>query len=232
MELKWKHPFTAIISGPTSSGKSTFIKKFLTQLDHMVDTTLSEVVYCAPAISQSDLSETGRNVKYHEGIPDMEMFSDQQPRVIILDDMMREADERVVDWFSKGSHHCNHSVVSKRTNNLLIRFNLCFDFYQIFITQNIFNQGKGRRDISLNAHYIVAMKSPRDRSQIIHLARQIYPENTAFIREIFSDATSTSYGYLLFDLTQTTPDHLRYRTNIFPNDEPKYIVYVPKNFSV
>lgn len=76
------------------------------------------------------------------------------------------------------------------------------------------------------------MKSPRDRSQITHLARQIYPENTAFIKEIFADATLKSYGYLLFDLTQTTPEHLRYRTNIFPTDEPKYIVYVPKNFTI
>lgn len=98
--------------------------------------------------------------------------------------------------------------------------------------QNIFSQGKGRQDISLNAHYITLMKSPRDRSQITHLARQIYPENVAFIKEIFSDATAASYGYLLFDLTQTTPDHLRYRTNIFPVDNPKFIVYVPKHFSL
>lgn len=78
------------------------------------------------------------------------------------------------------------------------------------------------------------MKSPRarDRSQIIHLGRQIYPENSAFIKEIFSDATSKSYRYLLFDLTQTTPDHLRYRSNIFPDDDPKYIVYVPNFFSI
>lgn len=105
-------------------------------------------------------------------------------------------------------------------------------YTQIFITQNIFNQGKGRRDISLNAHYIVLMKSPRDRSQIINLGKQVYPENSAFIKEIFNGATSKSYGYLVFDLTQTTPDHLRYRTNIFPDDNPKYVVYVPKNFCI
>lgn len=111
MDLKWKHPFTAILSGPTSSGKSTYIKKFLKHLDHMVDTKLTEIMYCAPSISQIDLTETGQNVKYHEGIPDMDTFSDQQPRLIILEDYMREINDQVVDWFTKGSHHCNHSVV-------------------------------------------------------------------------------------------------------------------------
>lgn len=105
MELKWKHPFTAIISGPTSSGKSTFIKKFLMHIEHMVDTSVTEI------ISQTDLSQVAKNVRNYEGIPDVEMFTDQKPRLVILDDMMREADDRVVDIFTKGSHHCNHSVV-------------------------------------------------------------------------------------------------------------------------
>lgn len=88
------------------------------------------------------------------------------------------------------------------------------------------------RDISLNCHYIVAYKSPRDRGQISALARQICPGNAKYINEIFEDATRLPYGYLVFDLTQTTPDHLRYRTNIFPDDDPAYIVYAPKNFQV
>lgn len=112
MELKWKHPFTAIVSGPTSSGKSTFIKKFLSHITHMVDTPITEIIYCAPAISQADLSNVCGNIRNFEGIPDVEMFSDQKPRLVILDDMMREADDRVVDIFTKGSHHCNHSVVN------------------------------------------------------------------------------------------------------------------------
>lgn len=142
MALKWKHPFTAIISGPTSSGKSTFIQKFLVNLDHMVDTKLTEVIYCAPAISQMDLSETGKNMKYHEGIPDMEMFSDQQPRLVILDDMMREADNRVVDWFTKGSHHCNHSIVSTILNNYLFYFYFCFRFTRFSLRRTFLTKEK------------------------------------------------------------------------------------------
>ncbi|KAG8229448.1 hypothetical protein J437_LFUL005553 [Ladona fulva] len=47
---------------------------------------------------------------------------------------MMEIDASIVNLFTKGAHHWNLSV--------------------IFITQNLFHQGKGRRDISLNSHYI------------------------------------------------------------------------------
>lgn len=94
------------------------------------------------------------------GVPDIEQFTPLKPRLVILDDLMREADKNVVDLFTKGSHHFNISVM--------------------FVTQNIFNQGIGKRDISLNAHYIVCFKNPRDRQQILTLARQVYPEKSTF----------------------------------------------------
>lgn len=145
-------------------------------------------------------------------LPSAALFADKKHRLVIIDDMMRESDESVVDLFTKHSHHLSASV--------------------IFICQNIFHRNKGQRDISLNSHYIIAYKNPRDRSQITSLARQISPGNTAYISEIFNDATSAPYGYLLLDLTQTTPDHLRNRTNIFPDDDPSNVIYVPKNFSI
>lgn len=74
----------------------------------------------------------------------------------------------------------------------------------------------------------MAFKNPRDRQQILHLSRQVYPTNPRFIQEAFTDATTEPFGYLLFDLTQTTPDNLRFRTNIFVDDRPQNIVYVPK----
>lgn len=48
MVLKWEHPFTAILAGPTSCGKSTFVKKFLSEITVMVDTFFFEVIYCLP----------------------------------------------------------------------------------------------------------------------------------------------------------------------------------------
>lgn len=206
--MQWQHPFTAIIAGPTSSGKSWFIKQFLKEMAHLINANVEEIIYCIPEGQVTDTEMT--YTKLYEGIPDVTMFADLKPRLVILDDLMREANGDVVDLFTKGSHHYNLSV--------------------IFVTQNIFNQGKGRRDISLNAHYIVCFKNPRDKQQILHLSKQIFPENPKYIQEAYNDATSKPYGYLLFDLRQTTPDIIRYRTNIFQSDTSSNIVYVPKNF--
>lgn len=147
------------------------------------------------------------DIQYRQGLPDTSEFTGLTPTLIILDDLMRESGGSVVDIFTKGSHHRNLSV--------------------FYITQNIFHQGKGQRDISLNAHYIIYFKNPRDMSQISHLARQLYPRNTKFIQEAYDDATSRPHGYLLFDLKQDTPDMYRIRTNVLPEEQPT-IVYQPK----
>lgn len=204
MDPKWKHPFAAIIAGPSGCGKTQFVLKFLKNLDKLSDTKFVEVVWYY-AEYQQWYSEY-RWIRFEEGLPKAN-FPDLRPRLVIIDDLMRESNEKVVDLFTKGCHHKNISV--------------------FFITQNLFHQGKGQRDISLNAHYIVYFKNPRDRAQIQHLARQLYPENPKFLQEAYNDATSVPHGYLLIDLKQNTDDNYRYRTNIFPSEGFQQ-VYVPK----
>lgn len=172
----------------------------------MVDTRLHEIIYCLP--DDQPIDPYFRKFRVVRGIPEPQLFKDLQPRLVIIDDLMSETNSDIVDLFTKGSHHFNASVM--------------------YITQNIFNQGKGSRTMSLNTHYIVAFKNPRDRVQIQTLSRQVSPDNTRYIHEAYKDATNCAYGYLLFDLKQTTPDLYRYRTNIFPGDDPASVVYVPK----
>ena len=152
--------------------------------------------------------ETTSNIE--RVFPDSSDYSDDpRPKLIIVDDLMSESPSGCViaNLFTKGSHHNNLSV--------------------IFVTQNIFHQGKGMREISLNTHYMVIFRNPRDRAQIQHLSRQVCPDEPRFLQEAYHDATSKPYGYLLLDLKQETPDNCRYRTSIFPDDEYTY-VYVPK----
>ena len=49
----------------------------------------------------------------------------------------------------------------------------------------------------------------------------------AFVQEAFADATASPYGYLLIDLKQNTPDDMRLRTSVLPDDAHQW-VYVPK----
>ena len=82
----------------------------------------------------------------------------------------------------------------------------------IYLVQNLFSRNKESRTISLNTQY---------------MAKQMYPGRVKFIQEAFADATSTPYGYLLVDLKQDTPEDLRLRTLILPDDVVQY-VYMPK----
>ena len=89
-------------------------------------------------------------------------------------------DNRIVNLSTKGSHHRNLSV--------------------IYIAQNLFHQGKGTRSISLNSHYLVLFKNPRDKLQILTLAKQMYPGRTDFFLKQYEEAVRRPHGYLLIDL--------------------------------
>lgn len=208
MDTRWKHPWTAVISGPTGCGKTYFVKKFFKYMREMTDVPFERILFYYSEW-QPGYTEYGDKIEFREGLPQSADYSnDIRPKLVVIDDLMREASNNtVVDLFTKGSHHKNLSV--------------------IFITQNLFHQGHGQRDISLNANYIVVFKNPRDRAQIQHLARQVCPENPRFLQEVYFDATAVPHGYLLLDLKQSTPDNCRFRACIFPDDQYHY-VYVPR----
>ena len=146
------------------------------------------------------------NVEFHDGLPDLIIFDGKSRTLLVLDDLMTSRDDRVVDLFTKISHHRNLSVV--------------------YLTQNIFYKNKQSRTLSLNSHYLVLFKNARDASQVANLARQMYPGKSAFMIEAFKNATSAPYGFLLIDLKQETEDQLRLRTGLFPGDD--LFVYVRK----
>ena len=53
----------------------------------------------------------------------------------------------------------------------------------------------------------------------------MFPSQGQYVSESFKSATERPHGYLLFDLTQDTPDNLRLRTEIFPGEQQT--VFVP-----
>ena len=79
--------------------------------------------------------------------------------------MKGERDSVIAKLFTKKSHHGNLSV--------------------IYIVQNLFHQSKDHRIISLNASYIVLTKNVRDASQVIQLAKQIYPHNVKYLQILY-----------------------------------------------
>ena len=95
------------------------------------------------------------------------------------------------------------------------------------IVQNLFSKNKEQRCINLNSHYMVLFKNPRDSSQIVHLAKQMYPNNVKVMQDAYKLATAEPWSYLLVDLKQDPPEHLRLKGEIFQG-QGRQTVYVPR----
>ena len=104
-----------------------------------------------------------------------------------------------MNLFTRGSHHHKLSV--------------------IYIVQNLFHQGKGSCNISLNNHYLVLFNNPRDKLQILTLAKQMYAGQTDFFLNQYEEAVKRPFGYLLIDLKTATQDNCRLVTNVLPSEE-------------
>ena len=92
----------------------------------------------------------------------------------------------------------------------------------IFLTQNLFHQGKHSREISLNSDYLVLFKNPRGASIVTNLARQMF--DSEFIKSAYKEATSQKpFSYLFVDLRQDTKDILRFRSDIFETVSTVYL---------
>ena len=203
-----KHPFTCLICGPTQSGKTEFTFKLLKTLETMVSPVPDRVIWCYGEY-QEKLKNLPSNVLLSDSIANaLDQIDRTKRNLLILDDMMDEAGNanEVSELFTKGSHHRNLSVV--------------------LIVQNMFHQGKKMRTISLNAHYLVLFKNPRDASQIRHLANQLFPGKSKYLVDSYMQATSRPHGYLLLDLTQSTCDKRRVLSDVLPGEDGFF--YLPK----
>lgn len=196
MDFRLFNDRTMCIAGPSQSGKTTFLKQLLSQRAHLFKLPFERVIWCY-GIYQHQLHNDLRQQGYqlHSGIPSIE---DLKPYdLIVLDDLLNESDSSkdLTKMFTQTAHHLP-----------------CF---VIFVAQNLFPKGKDARTRSLNTHYYVIFKNPRDKSQIEVLARQMSPSKSKALISIFEDATQQPYGYLFIDFTQECDERYRFRTNIF-----------------
>ena len=201
--IPFQNPTTMILSGCTGSGKTTWLMKLLKHKDEMFESKIEHIFYHY-GVWQDVFQELEQKqgVHFYHGLPSS---SSDYPKhsLIILDDLQDQVVncKLVEQFFTRGSHHNEWTV--------------------IYLTQNLFYQGKCSRNIALNAHYTVLFKNPRDIQQIAFLGRQL--GNTELIKEAYKDATTPPYGYLVIDLSPHSSSEYRYRTHVFPGEYP--IVY-------
>lgn len=212
MDVRFKTPANFYISGQSQTGKSYLVRQLLYNLNDLFDPVPSKIVYRFSEHQEvfHDMAQEIPNISFVKGFPDnvYDILEGYKNSLVIIDDLMSECskDQRVSDLFTRGSHHRGISVM--------------------YLTQNLFPPGKQPRTISLNSHYMILFKNPRDSLGIATLARQMYRKNVNYLLESFDDATCKPFGYILLDLHPTTAENLRLRTNILPNE--RQIVYIKR----
>ena len=220
--LSLKTPFNMIISGCSGSGKTTKLSKLLQYRDILFNNVTENVIffYNEWQVAYDSLKSMKLVNKFVKGIPPQDKmldmlsnnifdgYSSQGHQLLIFDDLVSEIqDDLMSKLFTVYGHHRNVSI--------------------ILVSQALFNPSVNKFNLlQQNTHYLMFVKNPRDNSKVIYLAKQFSPYNINWVVQAFQDATNLAYGYIFFDFVQSTPEKLRLRTNIFPDELPMK-VYVP-----
>ena len=148
-------------AGPLGCGKTQLVHEMLTG-EHVYQRTPARIVYCYGVWQPSFAGMKKKDIRFHQGIPTPshlgQWFEGRGSDILVLDDLMEEGgnDKRVLDLFTKDSHHRNVTV--------------------LYLTQDLFPPGKFAKTINRNAHYVIAFKNPRDRTGMRNLALQAFPD--------------------------------------------------------
>lgn len=199
-EIQFKSPVTMMLSGCTRSGKTTFIKRLLENLN--VFDKMPERIYYFYGIYSPAFQTKSERINFIEGLPDdftTYMNNNRSHTLIVIDDLQKEVSDSsaVEKLFTRESHHRNLSVC--------------------LLLQNIFYQGKIMRTLALNSHVIILFKNPRSNSQLRILQSQL---GLKHLLEAYNDIMKTPYSYLVVDCSPDADPRYQLRTHVFPGEVP------------
>ena len=187
-----RHPSSVIVAAPSGSDKTQLMETLLKEKT-IFQQPPKKIVY-AYDIWQPRFERMKKNgVHFYKGIPDTLMLDKWFPKggVLVLDDLMEEGgqDKRVLDLFTKDSHHRNITV--------------------FYLTQDLFPPGKYSKTINRNAHYYIAFKNPRDQTGIRNLLMQMCPMKWRSVLRLYNRITARPFGYLMVDVHPASDDRYR-----------------------
>ena len=232
-------PFSMVISGPSSAGKSTLVGHILTNSSCIVfpegHNKFDQVFIIYRSLQplyqkwQTQLENIVVTLIPETNCPSTEeveeMLDGSKNVLFIFDDISTsncdaKLQTLLQNLFSRLRHHKNISVC--------------------LLVQTLYDSKGGvLRFLHRNASYIVLFKFPRDVSQLRSLISQMFAladkKQYKSILCSLQNALSEPYSYLFFDCSQQCPDPLRVRQNIvrekfphkswiiaFPHDVEKY----------
>ena len=112
-----RQPSSVIIAGPLCSGKTELVEQWLRYLN-VFQVKPHKIVYAYDRWQpRFDRMQKKDGIHFHRGLPDpcqlTQWFGRTRGGVLVLDDLMEEGgqDKRVLDLFTKDSHHRNITVL-------------------------------------------------------------------------------------------------------------------------
>ena len=177
------------------AGKTQYILNLIKHRDLVIEPNVKRVIYSYK--KYQPIFDTVPGIEFVQG--QNYQLDRSIPTLLIIDDQMNDCNSNISDLFAVGAHHDNCSI--------------------IFVSQVLFFQDKAYRNACQNAMYLILFRSPRSKSQIGHLARQMFSGKKAEnMIHAFEDATSTPFSNLIVDCRADTPDIMRLKANILPDE--------------
>jgi len=203
MSFQFHIPSSILVVGPSGCGKTVFTEKLLVDNKHLFETKPTQIHYWYGAWQDRFKNMQAKGIQFHEGIPEYQDLVQWFPKsggILVLDDLMDEGsgDKRVLDLFTKHSHHQNVSV--------------------LYLCQDMFPVGKYAKSISRNAHYIVAFKNPRYQLGVRNVLLQSFPSEWKDCLDTFQHVTARPFGYMVMDLHPASSDQHRLYARVLKDE--------------
>jgi hypothetical protein len=181
------------ILGKTGSGKSSFIRNLIKYRDFIFTEKVTRIVYVYK-FYHDYFNELSDIIEFVGEIP-----TDIRPEghnLLLIDDALEEKFDEIASWFLRSARHSKTTVV--------------FVYQSVFVPNS-----QGFKSIVNNTDIFVFTYLPKSRYQLGILFRQFFgtKQEASNALIIYNEAMRTKYGYLIFDVRQST--RYQFRCNIF-----------------
>ena len=203
-DVRFFLPSNMLAVGPTSRGKTTWLKRLVENLQIMFS-EVPEYMILFYKEWQNAYEDMEQKMNQHEDEKSFFKFALIPTSVEEIKDMLEMLPKK--HFFTVLTHHYH-----------------CFT---IFLCQNLFNAKNELRTLSINTQYMVLFNNPRDQSSLSQLSKQVFPGKTFLLNEAYRLATNNRpYGYLMLDFHQRQNNLVRLRSHIFPHEHPMRTYHV------
>ena len=194
--IKFYADSNILVVGATNSGKTTTILKLIK--DQCVYPMPKKIFYLYGA--KQPFMDTWNDdgnppIKFVAGL-NLSVIDDiEEPKLLIIDDLMLSQNKDLAQHFIAGSHH-RHTTT-------------------IYVSHSIFLNDENYRLLSNNCQYMILMRNKRNFSQVTRLARQILGVGYKRVIEAYNYISQKPFGFVLLTFHPKVPEELLVTTDYF-----------------